>query len=83
MLFVSIKETFLPFLSPTVFTDLLVLNMQFKPYKSMVSKREVGLLLSVLLAVTLFIREDTTPFRKRNVPEEICGIGLLTFYTQS
>ncbi len=46
-------------------------------------KREVGLLLSVLLAVTLFIREDTIPFRKRNAPEEICGIGLLTFYTQS
>ncbi len=39
-----------------------------------VLKREVGLLLSVLLAVTLFIREDTIPFRKGTHRRKYVGL---------
>ena len=53
---------------------IYVPNMQFRPYKSMVLKREVGLLLSVLLAVTLFIREDTIPFRKGTHRRKYVGL---------
>lgn len=63
-----------PLLSRTVSTDLLALNMQFKLYKSTVLKREVGLLLSVLLAATLFIREDTIPFRKGTHRRKYVGL---------
>ena len=47
---------------------------RFKLYKSTVLKREVGLLLSVLLAVTLFIREDTIPFRKGTHRRKYVGL---------